>query len=165
MFIQLWFNNDSVFIPARLKKERKKDRKKERKLRMPQKGVQTVLWSFSFITDLIIKVWNTKTYMPLLFLYMALLFYFCRDLCFIYFQPVAQYLGYTHTFELLPDVAIHWPNDFGPPPNRPPCGYVGELCRSFCKYRCVSECASPSFSCVAMIFKCLERMYMHLYMH
>ena len=48
-------------------------------------------------------------------------------------QMVAQYLGYTHRFELLSDTSIHWPNDAGPAPNMPLCGFQGELCISHCK--------------------------------
>ena len=48
----------------------------------------------------------------------------------ILIQVVAQYLGYTDTFELLPkeEVSIHWPIGGQPHPNKPPCGFLGELC-------------------------------------
>ena len=46
---------------------------------------------------------------------------------------MAQYLGYTHEFELLSDVSIHWPTEAGAHPNTPKCGYVGELCQVYGK--------------------------------
>ena len=66
----------------------------------------------------------------------TLIFYFLNKYNldnFTNIQVVAQYLGYTNTFELMPDVPIHWPNG-GPHPNKPICGFVGELCRTYCKY-------------------------------
>ncbi|XP_060585634.1 atrial natriuretic peptide receptor 1-like, partial [Ruditapes philippinarum] len=44
------------------------------------------------------------------------------------FQVVAQYLGWTHKFEFIPGVPIHWPGSGDPPPNVPACGFNGELC-------------------------------------
>ena len=58
---------------------------------------------------------------------------------FFILQVVAQYLGYTHTFELFSDL-LHFPNSNGPHANRPPCGFVGELCISYCKYKTSLRC-------------------------
>ena len=46
---------------------------------------------------------------------------------------VAQYLGFRQQFELLTEAPIHWPNNAGPTENKPECGFVGELCYSYCK--------------------------------
>ncbi|XP_052788742.1 atrial natriuretic peptide receptor 1-like [Mya arenaria] len=47
------------------------------------------------------------------------------------FRGVAQYLGWTHTFEIIKDVIVHWPGRITAPPNKPKCGFTGELCVSF----------------------------------
>ena len=46
-------------------------------------------------------------------------------------QAVAEYLGYTHKYSNLPGISIHWPHHSGPPANKPKCGYVGELCKTY----------------------------------
>ncbi|WAR31512.1 ANPRA-like protein [Mya arenaria] len=45
-----------------------------------------------------------------------------------HFRTVAQYLGWTQTFEILKDVPIHWPGRDTAPPNRPRCGFSGDDC-------------------------------------
>ncbi|WAR31767.1 ANPRA-like protein [Mya arenaria] len=47
------------------------------------------------------------------------------------FRTVAQYLGWTKTFELITDVPVHWPRRNTAPPNKPECGFMGELCVRF----------------------------------
>ncbi|KAL5020191.1 hypothetical protein ScPMuIL_003083 [Solemya velum] len=42
------------------------------------------------------------------------------------FKEVAYYNGYSGKFIDVQDVKIHWPNDRGPPPNRPVCGFLGD---------------------------------------
>ncbi|XP_052788739.1 atrial natriuretic peptide receptor 1-like [Mya arenaria] len=47
------------------------------------------------------------------------------------FRGVAQYLGWTHMFEIITDVPVHWPGRITAPPDKPKCGFKGELCVSF----------------------------------
>nr|XP_027204126.1 atrial natriuretic peptide receptor 1-like [Dermatophagoides pteronyssinus] len=41
-------------------------------------------------------------------------------------RPVATYYGARRQFEKLPGVEIHWPSEFGPPPDVPDCGFTGD---------------------------------------
>ncbi|KAJ8307549.1 hypothetical protein KUTeg_015633 [Tegillarca granosa] len=41
-------------------------------------------------------------------------------------KVVANYFGRTKRLQFEPNVAIHWPNNRGPPPNKPICGFTGE---------------------------------------
>ncbi|XP_052249817.1 atrial natriuretic peptide receptor 1-like [Dreissena polymorpha] len=47
------------------------------------------------------------------------------------FKVVAQFEGWKNQFELIPEVPIHWPVRGSRPPNRPACGFRGELCVTF----------------------------------
>lgn len=40
-------------------------------------------------------------------------------------QEVAHYFGDLDIFAMVPGRAIHWPNNRGPPPNYPRCGFNG----------------------------------------
>ena len=74
-----------------------------------------------------------KIFQGYCYLLIAHLTTYVVKLCFPFvLQVVGQYLGYTHTFELFSDL-LHFPNGDGPHANRPPCGFVGELCISYCK--------------------------------
>ena len=55
-------------------------------------------------------------------------------LYFLFIQVVAQLLGYVNTFERLPGVSIHWPYNGTVHPNKPPCGFTGELCSTFSEF-------------------------------
>ncbi|KAL5019976.1 hypothetical protein ScPMuIL_002868 [Solemya velum] len=49
------------------------------------------------------------------------------------FQEVGYYLGSEKQFKLVSGVSIHWPNNHGPPKNKPRCGFTGNApeCKSY----------------------------------
>ncbi|KAL5019557.1 hypothetical protein ScPMuIL_002449 [Solemya velum] len=53
------------------------------------------------------------------------------------FQEVGYYLGSEKQFKLVSDVSIHWPNNHGPPKNKPRCGFAGNApeCQSYSEYQ------------------------------
>ncbi|KAL5019921.1 hypothetical protein ScPMuIL_002813 [Solemya velum] len=57
------------------------------------------------------------------------------------FKEVAYYDGYSDKFINVEGAKIHWPNDRGPPPNRPVCGFLGDA----------PECQTYEFPMVAIL--------------